>query len=155
MYSSFSKLYFQFREQSTLTSVAQAVVDKVVRQHHDWYMSSSLNNRSMKREDITLLVRNFNYELPSANKTPTNQAVSFNPIVVSNTLTSQSTMMNTESERGTYNSNIASTTSSVQNDTDNEIGEDNRIDAYVDFSVFYQNYEIAKNDNALPSCLEF
>lgn len=107
-------------------------------------MSSSLSNRSMKREDITLLVRNFNYVLLNANKSPMNPAVSFNPIVVSNTLTNN-----------TYNTNVTSTTSTVRNDTESEVGEDNKMEAYVDFSMFYQNYAIAKEDGSLPRCLEF
>ncbi|KAI4460907.1 protein phosphatase 2c [Holotrichia oblita] len=137
----------QFREQTTLPSVAQAVVDKVVRQHHDWYMSSSASNPSTKREDITLLVRNFNYILLNANKSPTNPAISFNPVVVPNVLTNNNTT--------TYNSNITSTVSTVHNDNESEIGEDNKMDAYVDFSTFYQNYAIAKTDGTLPNCLEF
>lgn len=109
-------------------------------------MSSSSSNRSTKREDITLLVRNFNYILLNANKSPTTPAVSFNPIVVSNTLTNNNT---------TYNSNVTSTVSTVRNDTDTEVGEDNKMDAYVDFSMFYENYAIAKEDGSLPTCLEF
>lgn len=110
-------------------------------------MSSSASNPSTKREDITLLVRNFNYILLNANKSPTNPAISFNPVVVPNVLTNNNTT--------TYNSNITSTVSTVHNDNESEIGEDNKMDAYVDFSTFYQNYAIAKTDGSLPNCLEF
>lgn len=59
---------FQFRVQSTLTGVAQAVVDKIVRIHHDFYMSRTGSDQVeiSKREDITLLIRNFNFPLPNA-----------------------------------------------------------------------------------------
>lgn len=58
----------QFRTQRTLNSVAQAVIDKVVRIHHDYFMSRTGSDRTAitKREDITLLIRNFNYPLPNA-----------------------------------------------------------------------------------------
>ncbi|XP_063237852.1 TGF-beta-activated kinase 1 and MAP3K7-binding protein 1-like [Bacillus rossius redtenbacheri] len=54
----------QFREQATLTGVAQAVVDKVARMHHDTYVSGRLGTAG-KRGDITLLVRNFNFPVAS------------------------------------------------------------------------------------------
>ena len=62
-----------FNEQTTLNGVAQAVVDKVVRIHHDTYMTSSGERKELcqTRKDITLLVRNFNYPLPTAVNSPT------------------------------------------------------------------------------------
>lgn len=63
----------QFAEQSTLTGVAQAVVDKVARIHHDSFMrATEASKNCQKREDITLLVRNFNQPLPNAHGSPTN-----------------------------------------------------------------------------------
>lgn len=55
----------EFTVQSTLHGVAQAVVDKVVRMHHDAYMTGPPEIKTLckKRGDITLLVRNFNYPL--------------------------------------------------------------------------------------------
>lgn len=48
----------EFSTQSTLNGVAQAVVDKVVRMHHDAYMKDNETpKRCQKRGDITLLVR--------------------------------------------------------------------------------------------------
>jgi len=71
----------QFRVQSTLTGVAQAVVDKVVRIHHDTFMSGSEHSgQCQKRDDITLLVRNFNHLLPNALNSPTT-SVRFSPVV--------------------------------------------------------------------------
>ncbi|XP_011505177.1 PREDICTED: TGF-beta-activated kinase 1 and MAP3K7-binding protein 1-like isoform X2 [Ceratosolen solmsi marchali] len=70
----------QFRVQSTLTGVAQAVVDKIVRIHHDVNMSNSQNTLTNgKRDDITLLVRNFNFPMPNALKSPTIASMHFNP----------------------------------------------------------------------------
>ena len=52
----------EFKVQSTLNGVAQAVVDKVVRTHHDAYLMNVGQKKDMfqKRDDITLLVRSFN-----------------------------------------------------------------------------------------------
>lgn len=51
----------QFSEQSTLNGVAQAVVDKVVRIHHDAFMrDTETPKRCQKRDDITLLVSIYN-----------------------------------------------------------------------------------------------
>ncbi|KAK3586022.1 hypothetical protein CHS0354_033144 [Potamilus streckersoni] len=63
----------EFAVQSTLNGVAQALVDKVVRIHHDTFMMGSpeVKRICQKRGDITLMVRNFNYILPNAIGTPT------------------------------------------------------------------------------------
>lgn len=63
----------EFSVQSTLNGVAQAVVDKVVRIHHDAFMvgSPDTKQRCQKRGDITLLVRNFSYPLANAISSPT------------------------------------------------------------------------------------
>lgn len=65
--------------------VAQAVVDKVVRIHHDVYMRGVMDNNTgvqTRRDDITLLVRNFNFPLPHALASPThNVRFDPNPIV--------------------------------------------------------------------------
>ena len=63
----------EFAVQNTLNGVAQALVDKVVRIHHDSFMmgNQEVKLRCHKRGDITLLVRNFNYLLPNAIGTPT------------------------------------------------------------------------------------
>lgn len=50
----------QFSQESTLNGVAQAVVDKVVRIHHDAYMrENETPKQCQKRDDITLLVSVF------------------------------------------------------------------------------------------------
>lgn len=63
----------EFAIQTTLNGCAQACVDKVVRIHHDSFMTGPPEIKACchKRGDITLLVRNFNYILPNAIGTPT------------------------------------------------------------------------------------
>jgi len=51
----------QFAACATLTAVAQAVVDAVVRMHHDLVLSGRATITA--REDITLLIRNFSCKL--------------------------------------------------------------------------------------------
>lgn len=71
----------EFSIQSTLHGVAQAVVDKVVRMHHDAYMTGTPDIKSLckKRGDITLLVRNFNYPLANAINSPS-RVGPYNPL---------------------------------------------------------------------------
>ena len=74
----------EFGIQSTLNGVAQAVVDKIVRLHHDTFMTYTGHRKSLcqKRKDITLLVRNFNYRLPNAISSPTS-GCTIDPLVKS------------------------------------------------------------------------
>ncbi|KAK7111479.1 TGF-beta-activated kinase 1 and MAP3K7-binding protein 1-like [Littorina saxatilis] len=61
----------EFSMQTTLNGVAQAVVDKVVRIHHDTYMTGNPQQKHLcqKRDDITLLVRQFKYPLSTHSPT--------------------------------------------------------------------------------------
>lgn len=59
----------QFRIQSTLMGVSQSAVHKIVQMHHDSYMRQIEETGSStfkQRDDITLLVRNFNFPMPNA-----------------------------------------------------------------------------------------
>ncbi|XP_060527969.1 TGF-beta-activated kinase 1 and MAP3K7-binding protein 1-like [Cylas formicarius] len=143
----------QFREQSTLTGVAQAVVDKVVRLHHDWYMSNTASGMP-KREDITLVLRNFNFPLPNAAKSP---AASFaTPTgLSSNSGTATLTKRDTPIGTGTGGDGTDTTTSSERVEVDQSVGPDQKIKAYVDFAQFYENLEIAKRMGPLPGFTNF
>ncbi|CAH1099962.1 unnamed protein product [Psylliodes chrysocephalus] len=146
----------QFREQATLTGVAQAVVDKAVRFHHDWYMSNSLNNScSPKRDDITLVLRNFNYPLPNAITSPSTPSVTFNPMVTENTVSNRSSTVHSSTVSSTATNKTSDTSSSQENKEDDGIGPDQKIEAYVDFSDFYRNFNKAKKEGTLPGGLDF
>ena len=58
--------------QSTLNGVAQAVVDKVGRYHHDAFMQQPTT--CQKRDDMTILIRNFNEEVASTLSSPRSSA---------------------------------------------------------------------------------
>lgn len=49
--------------QSTLNGAAQAVVDGIVRRHHETFMTSTDYRKALcqRRDDVTLLIRNFTY----------------------------------------------------------------------------------------------
>lgn len=137
--------------------MAQAVVDKAVRLHHDWYMSSSMSHSCIpEREDITLVLRNFNYPLPNGIKSPTTPSVTFNPIpTVRDNSSGQSTLMNTRTEDSTDRTIDTTNSSDVKTETDDGMGPDMKIEAYVDFSDFYRNFALAKQNGTLPEGLDF
>ncbi|XP_045474572.1 TGF-beta-activated kinase 1 and MAP3K7-binding protein 1-like [Harmonia axyridis] len=119
----------QFREQTNLNRVAQGVIDKIVRIHQDHYMTdpSKLKNR----EDITLMVRNFNFPLHSDTSYSTYNAV-------------------------TASHNFSSTSSSGPMNTlqMNGLGPDQKIKAYVDFNDFYVCLEKAKKEGRCPEWMK-
>ncbi|XP_070580706.1 TGF-beta-activated kinase 1 and MAP3K7-binding protein 1-like [Ptychodera flava] len=72
----------EFTIQTTLNGVAQAVIDKVVRIHHDTFMSDNEFSKSCeRRDDITLLVRSFNMRLGTSLQSPT-QGGQYNPVTI-------------------------------------------------------------------------
>lgn len=136
------------------------MVDKAVRRHHDWYMSNSVNpSCAPKREDITLVLRNFNYPLPNAITSPTTTSVSFNTVSVTNSPSIYiSDMKTTNANTLNSTSRTTDTTSSsscyAKDETDDGLGPDQKIEGYVDFSDFYKNYYKAKENGTLPEGLE-
>ncbi|KAF7382415.1 TGF-beta-activated kinase 1 and MAP3K7-binding protein 1-like isoform X2 [Vespula maculifrons] len=153
----------QFRIQSTLTGVAQAVVDKIVRIHHDVNMSNSQSTLTTgKRDDITLFVRNFNFPLPHALKSPTGQAVRFNPIVQTapiSTLTDNDDCSNTSSVVMETNFDIStsetSTASDVTSSSARPTDRNARIKPYVNFSEYFENVEKRRKEGTLPEGINF
>ncbi|KAL1490937.1 hypothetical protein ABEB36_011606 [Hypothenemus hampei] len=139
----------QFREQATLTGVAQAVVDKVVRLHHDWYMSNSCNNScTPKREDITLVLRNFNFPMPNALKSPTKPSVQFNSVVVMKEIGESSSNLSLHTL-----TNASSASSDSKANREEVLGPDQRIPGYVDYGFFYENFNRRLKSGQLPDCL--
>jgi TAK1-binding protein 1 len=70
----------EFKVQNTLTGVAQAVVDKVRRRHQDQFFASidnpDLPQNCKQIEDMTLMVRNFNYPLLNDISSPSSRSPS-------------------------------------------------------------------------------
>ncbi|GFQ63969.1 TGF-beta-activated kinase 1 and MAP3K7-binding protein 1 [Trichonephila clavata] len=170
-------VFEQFAEQSTLNGVAQAVVDKAVRIHHDAFMrDTGTPKQCQKRDDITLLVRNFNCSLPNALESSINSVNQPSPLLTSdsnkqnvsehNTL-SDIQSMDTSFAKSDYsgdidlmsiNDGISLTSSSesagrqvlFQFAGNMSLDEEGRIKPYVDFSEFYAAVEDAYKSGLVP-----
>lgn len=137
------------------------MVDKVVRIHHDVNMSNTQNTMTTgKRDDITLLVRNFNFPLPHALKSPTSQSVRFNPVVQTapisipdnEDLSSTSTGVTDDVDTSTTET---STTSDLYPSGARMAERNARIKPYVDFSEYYENVEKRRKEGTLPEGIDF
>ncbi len=119
----------EFAVQTTLTGVAQAVVDNVVRIHHDAFMTFTNHRKELceKRKDITLLVRNFNYPLPNARVVPS-KGMWYPSSDIS---TEDSTIMSGFIRKSFFHNN-------TKCDNDLNLDADGKVKAYVDFSLFYK-----------------
>lgn len=70
----------EFQIQSTLTGVAQAVINKICRIHQDQYLAAmddpTLPKSAKEIEDLTLMVRNFNHSLVKCMSSPNSRSSS-------------------------------------------------------------------------------
>ncbi|KAK9502038.1 hypothetical protein O3M35_012645 [Rhynocoris fuscipes] len=126
----------EFREQKTLTGVAQAVVDKVVRLHTDKLMSSVISKEGQTafREDMTLLVRRFNMSVVN---TPT-----------------QYNVLGAEKLQDTAQTGFETNSSSSGGLSTQPPPPPVEIHPYVDFSEFYENIAKARKEGTLPPDLD-
>uniref|UniRef100_A0A8D8S6T9 TGF-beta-activated kinase 1 and MAP3K7-binding protein 1 n=2 Tax=Cacopsylla melanoneura TaxID=428564 RepID=A0A8D8S6T9_9HEMI len=138
----------EFRRQSSLTSVAQAVIDRVARIHYDMAMT---HGDMTSREDITLIIRNFNFPLPNSISAPA-PGVRFN---MNETEPEQSDFELTLSESIRTDVSTSTTTTTESTEQTNSSEQDGPIKPYVDFSEFYRNIELAKKNGTLPKDLDF
>lgn len=157
----------QFSKQSTLNGVAQAVVDKVVRIHSDTY---TREGESQKRDDITLLVRNFNCLLPNAHSSLVSsynpEDATANPEVNKENISENNTLLDAPSLPSAYPSFMNDSDSMFDNDesfpsstdsgphlfqsaTDLSLDEDGKIKPYVDFSDVFAAIEEATRDGLI------
>lgn len=141
----------QFGIQSTLTGVAQAVVDQIVRIHHDTYMENNRQGAPQKRDDITLLVRNFNQLLLKAPQPSPNGLRSLNPFLQqewprdnNETITSSSA---SQGPPKLFQENNTGQTLTLD--------EQQRIKPYVDFSDYYAEVDKARKRGDLPPDFDF
>lgn len=170
----------EFRTQSTLTGVAQAVVDRIGRIHHDVFMCNNLSREidsppsggpKGRRDDMTLVIRNFNFEMPNALPPKSFPKVH---IMESESDTGAATSPVSPSGDSEYHSgstlrnsgSVGTSTVSVMPYTnDSSTTEESSSDAmfsqpisaspvpilpYVDFSEYYANVERARIAGTLP-----
>lgn len=121
----------EFCLQATIDAVAQAVIDKIARLHHDAFRAGSM--QCQRRDDMTLLVRNFGFSMASRSLTAYSNA----------------RRIDTGTDSGTQ-ATISSTNDSYANSyvTDKRnklpLDADGRIQGYVDFSEFFTKIEMLK-----------
>ncbi|KFB36364.1 AGAP002953-PA-like protein [Anopheles sinensis] len=145
----------EFQNQSTLGGVAQSVVHRIVQTHHDTYMQLVEENKPTafdSRDDVTLLIRNFNYVLPKAFVNRKNGNRSLNSTISYSSTSSDATP--TEGNHSTISSNISVTSSNITQ-PGNPYDSNRRIRSHVDFSDFYKRVEAARKRGTLPAHIEF
>jgi TAK1-binding protein 1 len=97
------------------------------------------------RDDMTVILRNFNYPMPNAIKKRKSQTRSDSS---SNELTG-----NTFSYCNNNNTNSSSTTSSGRQES--EMDMHRKIKSYVDFSDYFNNVKEARKNGTLPIGIDF
>ncbi|XP_001649578.2 TGF-beta-activated kinase 1 and MAP3K7-binding protein 1 [Aedes aegypti] len=155
----------EFQAQSTLAGVAQSVVHRVVQLHHDAFMQQvdeggGKATAFSNRDDITLLIRNFDYPLPNAfnNRKISNQ---------SNTSTSFTSPSSTITNAAPANQSpgnetdcaglgtMVSVCSTEQTENDNFKKPLEPVKSYVDFSDYYRRVAEARKLGKLPPNIDF
>jgi len=126
----------QYKEYSSMTAIAQAAVDSVVRQHRQYFEDSDENPAGLIcREDMTLLIRNFWCELPAKTCASPGRKRE------DKTLTRESAMKkpagNTMSSATTESSGVF-----VTQGRELPVDENGRIAPYVDFGPFYNLWSL-------------
>jgi len=145
----------QFSENTTVSGVAQSVVDKVVRMHREHFETKvdCNDNVELRREDISLLVKNFNTKLASGQKRISganlnNLDATSTPIHV-NVETPKPTevIIPTATTSAVTEATRSSTTTTSSADTfvkqaELSVDENGRIKPYVDFSHFHKQWAL-------------
>lgn len=128
----------QFSKQSTLVGVAQSTINTISQLHHDLYMKQIVSSNECKfhsRDDMSLLIRNFSFDMPHSIE---NSKLS----PMSSTMTN-ATMTNTS---------YSSTNTSVNYSS---LISDRRTKPYVNFKEYFDNVEIARSQGKLPKNIDF
>lgn len=124
-------------------------------------MSNTQNTmNTSKRDDITLLVRNFNFPLSHVLKSPTGQSVRFNPVVQTAPISIpdenfSSTSTAITDENFDTSTTETSTTSDMYPPGARITERNDRIKPYVDFSEYYENVEKRRKEGTLPEGIDF
>ena len=128
--------------------VAQSVVDKIVRMHRD-HFETEVDEIAWRREDISLLVRNFNGKLASSKRRPLSanlnnlDLISTPTTVTPNNQANQnkSNLIPTEATRSSTTTESSADTFVKQADRELSVDENGRIKPYVDFSYFHKEWK--------------
>ena len=136
----------QFAENTTVSGVAQSVVDKIVRMHREQFeMRSGSLSACTEREDMTLLVRKFSAKLGRRKKSSAgSSAFSESPLLMEREAETiarrpEETIVSKEARARPTTRSSTTTESSdvfVKNVRELPVDENGRIEPYVDFSHF-------------------
>ena len=130
--------------------MAQSVVDKVVRMHRDHFETEVNDVDTWRREDVSLLVRNFNAKLANGlkrSKTSTSSISSTSNLnnLDAVTMTKESVqkpspiMIPPDATRSSTTTD-SSADNFVKQERELSLDENGRIKAYVDFSHFHKEW---------------
>lgn len=133
----------QFNKQSTLVGVAQSVINQISQLHHDEYIRNSKSSdfRFNSRDDMTLLIRNFSFEMPHSI-----ESQSIESSKQSSIYSGGRTLMNT-------NSSYSSTNTSVNYSS--SYATERTTSSYVSFKDYFENVEQARKEGKLPPNIDF
>jgi len=148
----------QFGTQGTLTGVAQGAIDRVARIHHDQYMQNPKHQPYCHRDDLTLLLRNFNFKLSPLSSSSTLRSYLSSTFSVNGDSGLYSTKSDTISladsnspnETLTEASNTSSDSSELPKSKKVVLDDECKVTPYVDFTCFYQAVQKAKEDKIIP-----
>ena len=139
----------QFSENTTVSGVAQSVVDKVVRLHREHFETEVDDNveKTWRREDVSLLVRNFNAKLARTKRSSRSpggghckQTADINNLDAVTIVTPSHQKIPPEATRSSTTTESSADTFVKQNDRELSVDENGRIKPYVDFSHFHQEW---------------
>lgn len=137
----------EFSRQSTLNGVGQAVIDRITRSHHDAFALSDADNPKHKkcavRDDMTLLIRNFNYKLRS--QTPDRGGLTSPPAPI-RAISAVSARSNGSDSSGTADSNSSKMTLKDVNPFFAQLAETNR--------ELYDTYDSIDNIDSLADSIK-
>jgi len=138
----------QFSENTTVSGVAQSVVDKVVRMHREHFEIKVDDNVELRREDISLLVRNFNAKLSNAQKRRSGANLNDLDAVssLSNVETPKPVIPPTTSAATRSSTTTTSSADTFVKSTDLSVDENGRIKPYVDFSHFHNEWQLHREN---------
>lgn len=136
----------QFNKQSTLVGVSQSVINQISQLHHDLYMKTKMSGAESQfnsRDDMTLLIRNFSFEMP--------HSIEAQSIESSKQSTLSSAFSGSQNAANTIS--YSSTNTSV-NYTSSYTTE-RKTKPYVSFKEYFENVEKARTAGKLPKDIEF
>ena len=147
----------QFDENTTVSGVAQSVVDKVVRMHREHFETDKVeeDNVELRREDISLLVRNFNAKLSKQkrvssanlnNLDATSPGVAPEVSTPSNVETPKPVLPPTTSAATRSSTTTTSSADTFVKQSEISVDENGKIKPYVDFSHFHTQWQLHREN---------